>query len=120
MHAQYKKSGNDLHYAKFCAFRRELDNLIKQKMDSNFEDEMNRNQITKKFYSYVKSKSNSHRIPDLVSYGKKLKSERLDQCKLFNQYFSDQFSSPSLYNIPIDYSHDHKFSINFNNDQIAS
>ena len=39
---------------------------------------------------------------------------------MFNQYFSDQFSDPSLYNIPIDYSHDHKFSINFNPDQIAS
>ena len=120
MHAQYKKSGNPLHHAKFCTYRRDLNNLIKQKMDSNFEEEMNRNVITKKLYSYVKSKSNSHRIPDLVSYGNKLRSKRLDQCNLFNQYFSDQFSDPSLYNIPIDYSHDHKFSINFDTDQIAS
>ena len=42
-------------------------------MDSNFEDENNRNLITKKLYSYVKSKTNSHRIPELVSYGSKLK-----------------------------------------------
>ena len=89
-------------------------------MDSNFEEEMNRNLITKKLYSYVKSKSNSHRIPDLISYGNKLKSKRLDQCNLFNQYFADQFSDPSLYNIPIDYSQDHKFSINFNTDKIGS
>ena len=39
---------------------------------------------------------------------------------MFNQYFSDQFSGPSLYNIPIDYSHDHKFSIDFNAAQIAT
>ena len=120
MHAQYKKSGSDLHHAKFCAYRRELNALIKQKMDSNFEEEINRNFITKKLYSYIKSKSNSHRIPDLVSYGNKLKSKREDQCNLFNQYFSDQFSEPSLYNIPIDYRHDHKYSINFNPYQIAS
>ena len=120
MHAKYKKSGSDLHHAKFCAYRRELNNLIKQKMDSNFEDEMNRNLITKKLYSYVKSKSNSHRIPDLVSYGNKLKSNRVEQCNLFNQYFADQFSGPSLYNIPIDYSNDHKFYINFDTEHIAS
>ena len=70
--------------------------------------------------SYVKSKTNSHRIPELVSYGSKLKSKRIDQCNLFNQYFFDQFSEPSSYNIPIDYSHDHQFKINFDVDQIAS
>ena len=53
MHALYKQSGSDLHHAKFCALRRDLENLIKQKMDSNFEEEMNRNFITKKLYSYA-------------------------------------------------------------------
>ena len=120
LHSKSKKSGKDLHHAKFVACKKELENLIKQKMDSNFEDENNRNLITKKLYSYVKSKTNSHRIPELVSYGSKLKSKRIDQCNLFNQYFFDQFSEPSSYNIPIDYSHDHQFRINFDVDQIAS
>ena len=70
-------------------------------MDSNFEDENNRNLITKKLYSYVKSKSNSHRIPELVSYGSKLKSKKIDQANLYNQYFFDQFSEPSLYDFPL-------------------
>ena len=75
--------------------------------------------ITKKLYSYVKSKSNSHRIPELVSYGSKLKSKKIDQCNLFNQYFFDQFSEPSSYDIPIDYSLDHQFKIKFDAEHIA-
>ena len=120
LHTKSKKSSSDLHHAKFAACKKELNELIKKKMDANFQDENNRNFITKKLHSYVKSKSNSHRIPELVSYGSKLKSKRLDQCNLFNQYFFDQFSEPSLYNIPIDYSSDHQFSINFDTDHIAS
>ena len=89
-------------------------------MDSNFEDQNNRNLITKKLYSYVKSKSNLQRIPGLVSYGSKLKSKKIDQCNLFNQYFFDRFSEPSSYDIPIDYSLDHQFMIKFNTDQIAN
>ena len=120
MHALYKKSDSDLHHAKFCAYRRELNNLIKQKIYSNFKEEINRNLVTKKLFSYIKSKSNSHRIPDLVSYSNKQKSKKVDQCSLFNQFFSDQFSSPSSYNIPIDFSHDYRFCINFSADHIAS
>ena len=99
-----KKSGSDLNHAKLSACRRELENLIKHKMESNFEDEYNKNYIIKKFWSYLKSKSDSHRIPELVGYGNKLKSKRIEQCNLFNQYFFDQFSDPSSYTIPIDYS----------------
>ena len=87
LHRKSKKSGSNLHHVKFAACKKKLNELIKKKMDSNFEDENNRNLITKKLYSYVKSKSNSHRIPDLVSYGSKHKCKKIDQCNLFNQYF---------------------------------
>ena len=120
LHGKSKKSGSELHHVQFAACKKELNELIKKKMDSNFEDENNRNLITKKLYSYVKSKSNSHRIPDLVSYGNKLKSKKIDQCNLFNQYFFDQFSEPSTYDIPIDYSLDHQFMIKFDTNHIAS
>ena len=51
LHSKFKKSGNHLHHLKFAACRKELDEFIKKKMDSNFEDENNRNLITKKLYS---------------------------------------------------------------------
>ena len=44
----------------------------------------------------------------------------MDQCSLFNQVFSDQFSSPSSYNILIDFVHDYRFCLNFSADHIAS
>ena len=89
-------------------------------MDANFNDETNRNLITKKFHSYVKSKSNSHRIPELICYGTRLKSSRKEQCELFNEYFYDQFTEPSSYNIPIDFSNDHLFDIYFSPAHIAT
>ena len=55
------------------------------------------NYINKNFWSYVKSKSNSYRIPELVSYGNLIKSDRKDQCKLFNQFFVISF--PNLASI---------------------
>ena len=86
-HALYKKTGSDAHHAQFSSYRRDLINLIIKKMNSNFDNLLNNiNYINKKFWSYVKSKSNSHRIPELVSYGNQMKSNRKDQCKLFNEF----------------------------------
>ena len=41
--------------------------LIKKKMSDNFEDGHDTDLINKKFWSYVKSTSNSSRIPDKIS-----------------------------------------------------
>ena len=101
LHGKAKKSGSDLYHAKFAACKKELNELIKKKMDSNFEDENNRNLVTKKLHSYVKSRSNSHRIPEIVSYGSKLKSKKIDQCNLFNQYFLINFRNPAYIIFPL-------------------
>ena len=60
--------------------------------------------IKKKFWSYFKATSNSCRIPETVHYGFKYRSKSVDMANLFNKFFSDQFSSPSKYDIDISYS----------------
>ena len=41
-----------------------------------------------------------------------------DKAELFNRYFSEQFSSPSNYNIDIDWSNDASFNIDFSHQKI--
>ena len=74
--------------------------------------------ITKKFWSYVKSSSKSHRIPECVSYKNILRNRPIDQANLFNTFFHDQFSQPSNYDINIDYSSDSRFDIDFNHSRV--
>ena len=119
-HKRWKNTKSDLHYVKFAECRKQCKNLVEKKMNDNFEDEENRNHITKKFWSYVKSKSKSHRIPEVVSYKNRIRSNPRDQCELFNKYFFDQFSSPSAYDINIDYTNDHLYRINFEPDIIKT
>ena len=109
---KFKNSKSLNHELKFKNARREYCRLVKQKMRANFSDEFNENIITKKFWSYVKSTSNSHRIPEVVGYNGTYRSTPTDQANLFNNFFSDQFSSPSSYDIHIDYSGN--FDIDFN------
>ena len=77
--------------------RKKLDNIV------NEDDPA---LIKKKVWSYFKATSNSCRIPETVRYGSKFRSNNFDIGNLFNKYFSDQFSSPSKYDINIDYSND--------------
>ena len=78
-------------------------------MRSNFEDASNPNCLTKKFWSYVKSSSNTSRIPDVISCKGRFRMDPTDKANLFNDYFCDQFSRPSLYDIDIDYNRDNFF-----------
>ncbi len=51
--------------------------------------------ITKKFWSYVKFKSNSHRIPEFVSHNNITRCCPKEKSDLFNKYFFEQFSDAS-------------------------
>ena len=62
--------------------------------------------ISKRFWSHVKATANSNRIPETVCYKGKYRSNIVDQTKMFNEYFFDQFSKPSNYNIPINFSNE--------------
>ena len=108
---KFKKSKSLNHELKFKTARREFGRLVRHKMRANFSDQLNENVITKKFWSHVKSTSNSHRIPQIVGYNGTYRSSPSEQANLFNNFFSDQFSSPSSYDIHINYSNN--FDIEF-------
>ena len=88
---------------KFQSTRRQVNQLIRSKMRSNFSDDHSENTISKKFWSYVKATSNSHRIPESIYYNDQHRTNHEDQANLFNTFFYEQFSSPSNYAIDINY-----------------
>ena len=51
------------------------------------DDDEDPSLISKKFWSYVKSKSNTSRIPETVSYSGRFKNNVKDQTELFNTFF---------------------------------
>ena len=104
LHTLYKANKSDDNYMKFSSCRRELKHLIKCKMKDNFTDENETDIINKKFWSYVKSANKSHRIPNSIYYNDCHRTTNIDQTELFNQFFYEQFSDESDYNIDIDIS----------------
>ena len=106
---RFKDTGDETYNTKFKNCRKEIKKAIKTKMRSNFDDDSNPSFVTKKFWSFVKSSSNSTRIPDTVNLDGIFRSEPADKADIFNDYFCQQFSAPSNYNIDIDYSNDPLF-----------
>ena len=107
LRTKYKRTKSDDHYVKFSNCRREFKKLVQAKMRDNLIDiEDDPALIPKKFWTYVKSSSNSHRIPECMNYKSRFRTNRQEQCELFNEFFYRQFSSPSLYNIDINFSGD--------------
>ena len=76
-------------------------------------DYCNRNMLTKKFWSHVKSSKNSSRIPEVMSYEGLTANEPLAKANMFNQYFYKQFSEPSCYETNIEFDNDITFDIDF-------
>ena len=79
-------------------------------MYSNFSYKQSENAINKKFWSYVKATSNSHRILEIVHYNDLFKSDFKGKADLSNSFFYEQSSSPSNYKI--------KITFNNNPDQV--
>ena len=75
-------------------------------MRANFDDDLNPNAITKKFWCSVKSASKSSRIPEKMHLGNTIRNNSEEIANLFNQYFCNQFSDRSTYEINIDFSND--------------
>ena len=83
-------------------------------MRSNLNDDDNDPAlVSKKFWSHLKSVSNCSRVPESVSYKGYFKNNVQDQTELLYNFFFDQFSDPSKYDIPINFRNDsgHDFSI---------
>ena len=84
-------------------------------MRANLDME-NRNILTKKFRSHVKSSTKSTRIPEVISYCGSTASEPLVKATLFNEFFS----GPSTYDTSIDFRNDDMSDIEFSVHRIKS
>ena len=65
-----------------------------------------------------KSTSKSHRIPECIHRGNLYRNKPESKAELINDYFYDQFSHPSTYNIDIDWSNDNNNDIDFSTSKI--
>ena len=72
--------------------------------DNLYNSTENNNLISKKFWSYVKSTS--------MSLDSSVSSNAETKANLFNQYFFQQFSEVSDYDIDINFENDTEFDIN--------
>ena len=99
--------------------RREFKNKCNEKMRDNLYNSDDPSIITKKFWSHVKSSSKSHRLPECMHFGSMYRSAPLDKANLFNDFFCEQFSDASSYNIDINWSNDETFDIDFNPHKIS-
>ena len=101
-------------YDKFSKARKEFKQAAREKMKSSVADEEDPALISKKFWSHLKATSKSTRIPESVHYHNRYRNVPKDKAELFNDFFKDQFSEASDYDIDIDFSNDHLNDIEFN------
>ena len=66
LHKEFKSTKSVNDELKFASCRREFNNLVRSKMRDNLYCSRDNNIITKKFWSQVKSKSKSSRIPEMI------------------------------------------------------
>ena len=100
------ESAREIYTEKFRSKRKDFKLIMNKKMRLNVEDDSDDALISKKFWTHVKSKSKSTRIPGTVHYGSRFRNNSADQANLFNEYFYNQFSEQSDYNIDISYRDD--------------
>ena len=120
LHRKFKETGRADDYKKYSECRKQFKNLVKEKMISNFKDDEDPALISKKFWSHVKSTSKSSRIPGTVNYQGRFRNNAKDQAEMFNDFFEEQFSDASDYNIDIDYSNDSVNDVEFSTSKIRN
>ena len=103
------ESGNESDLEKFRQYRKDFKRIMNEKMRLSVEDDSDSALISKKFWTHVKSKSKSTRIPETVRYGDRFRNTPVEQASLFNEYFYQQFSSTSSYEIDIDMNSSNNF-----------
>ena len=118
LRTKFNRSKSQIDELKYSKSRLKFKQTMAQKMRDNLTDSDDSALISKKFWSYVKSTSKSSRIPECVSFKEQLRTGPADQANLFNDFFFEQFSAPSLYNIHIEYSNDSEFDIDFDHRRV--
>jgi hypothetical protein len=95
-HPSPNLAAKQLHFEiKFKAARKEVKLGIKNQMSCNLATVADEYVISKKFWSYFKTTSNSNRIPETVFFIETYGANDQEKVDLFNSYFYEQFSSPS-------------------------
>ena len=112
-HIKFKTAPSLSNELKRDLTRKKFKKVCGSKMRDNLYNNDDPALITKKFWSHVKSHSKNHRIPECVHRKGRYRSIAKEKCDLFNDYFFDQFSEASNYGIPIDWSNDEAFDIEF-------
>ena len=101
LHTKFKKTKNMNDEIKFVTCRREFKSMMRKKIRNNLYCVEDNNIITKKFWAHVKSTSKSCRIPEIVRYKNEISSNTITKANMFNNFFYNQFSEPSTYDIEI-------------------
>ena len=81
---KYKHTKNLADGVKCSNCRKEFKNLMKKKMRDNICGANDNNAISKRFWGYLKSTSNSYRIPETMSYNSTTSSDTIVNANLFN------------------------------------
>ena len=105
----YSDSGTEEDLEMFRKYRSKFKKVMTEKMRLNVVDESDTSLISKKFWKYVKSKSKSSRIPETIRLKTRYRTKPVDQAKLFNEFFYEQFSDESSYDIDINMNGDDQF-----------
>ena len=119
-HSQFKESNTFTNELRWKVKRRDFKNTCNAKMRDNLYNSEDPALITKKFWSHVKSFSKSHRLPECMHLNDTFRNSPKDKAELFNNYFYQQFSTPSRYDIDIDWSNDQLFDIDFSPERIIN
>ena len=82
----FKETTNQQHYKKFSSLRKKLKNIVKEKMRSNFNDDLAPNTIAKKFWSSFRSASKSSRIPEIMFLDGAIRNDPEDIANLFKAW----------------------------------
>ena len=115
---KYKKTKDNKIMEEIKKIRKKFRKACEKKKRDNILNDDDPAIIKKKFWSYLKSTSNSTRIPETISYKGRFRSYIKDKAELFNKYFSAQFSSPSEYNIHINMENDPNINKKFNESDV--
>ena len=86
LHKNFKHEKTIESELKFKTDRREFKTLVRSKMRENL-DFNDRNILTKKFWSHMKSSKNTSRIPEVISYEGITSSDPVAKANIFNNYF---------------------------------
>ena len=113
LHKKYNSTKLIADELKFSLCRKEFKRLIRSKMTDNLYCSNDRNDICKQFWSHLKSKSSTNRIPEVLKHEGSISSNNLTKTNMFNDYFHKQFSNSSVYDIDVNFSNDELFDIDF-------